>query len=140
MPYEFFDHQADIGIIGEGKSYEQAFQEAAKAMFEVMCDLKQVRSIKTIKINVSAVDLDALFVEWLNELLAQKDIADMLFNKFKVKIIKRGKTYSLTGTATGEKLNIAKHRLHTEVKAATYSQLKVWTEKNKHKAQCVVDV
>lgn len=142
MPYEFFDHQADIGIVGVGKSYEQAFQEGAKAMFEVMCDLKTVKSVKSICVDATAKDLAELFIEWLNELLAQKDIEDMLFSDFKVKTTKtKGKDkYKLTGTAKGETLDQKKHHLKVEVKAATYSQLKVWKDKNLYKAQCVVDV
>ena len=140
MPYEFFDHQADIGIIGTGKSRAQAFQEAAKAMFEVMCDLKKVKQVKTIPIATTAKDMEELFTEYLNELLAQKDIKDMLFSNFKVKITKTSSGYKLTGAAKGEKLDPKKHRLQTEVKAATYAQLKVWREKDLYKARCVVDV
>ena len=137
--YKFFDHQADVGIVGIGKSYEEAFQEGAKAMFEVMCDLKKVKHSKSIRVAATASDVASLFIEWLNELLAQKDIKDMLFSDFKVKIAKTKDGYKLAGTASGEKL-AKKHGLKTEVKAASYSQLKVWEEKGKYKAQCVVDV
>ncbi|MBU4015717.1 archease [Patescibacteria group bacterium] len=59
----------------------------------------------------------------------------MMFSSFKVKI--KGK--SLTADVKGEKLDPKKHHLKIEVKAATYSQLKI--EKGKeYKAQCVVDV
>tara|TARA_Y100000310_G_C20676235_1_gene813232 strand:- start:2527 stop:2937 length:411 start_codon:yes stop_codon:yes gene_type:complete len=136
MPYEFFDHQADVGIVGIGKSYEQAFEEAAKAMFEVMCDLKTVRQVKSLRVAVTGSDPEELLIEWLNELLAQKDIKDMLFSGFKVKITKN----KLTATVKGEKLSPQKHRLETEVKAATYSQLKVWKDRGEYKAQCIVDV
>jgi len=140
MSYKFFDHRADVGIVGTGKSYEETFQEAAKAMFEIMCDLKKVKQIKSIPIAATAKDMEELFIEWLNELLAQKDIKDMLFSSFKVKISKARDGYKLAGTAKGEKLNQKKHRLQTEVKAASYSQLKVWKEKDLYKARCVVDV
>jgi SHS2 domain-containing protein len=140
MSYEFFDHQADIGIVGVGKSYEQAFQEGAKAMFEIMCDLKTVKLVKSISVDATAKDLSELFIEWLNELLAQKDIVDMLFSSFKVRITKTKSGYKLTGVLKGETLNQKKHRLKVEVKAASYSQLKVWKDKNLYKAQCVVDV
>jgi len=140
MPYKFFDHQADVGIVGIGKSYEQAFQEAAKAMFEIMCDLKTVENAKSIHVDAVAKDMAELFVEWLNELLAQKDIEDALFGSFKVKIVEEKGRYKLTGTAKGEELNQKKHHLKVEVKAASYSQLKVWKDKNLYKAQCIVDV
>ena len=139
MSFKHFEHQADVGIIGIGKTLEEAFQEGAKAMFQVMADLKQISPKKSIKITVKASDEAALFIEWLNELLAKKDIEDMMLSDFKVKIQKIKNKFNLTGTAKGEKTS-EKHRLKVEVKAATYSQLKVQKEKNKYTAQCVVDV
>lgn len=140
MSYEFFDHQADVGIVGTGKSYAEAFQEAAKAMFEVMCELKLVKQTKSIGIDAVAENRAELFIEFLNELLAQKDIEDMLFSKFEVEITKTKNGYKLAGKARGETLDAKKHHLETEVKAASYSQLKVWKENGKYKARCVVDV
>lgn len=136
MVFRYFEHQADIGIIGEGSTLAKAFEEAAKAMFGVMADLKAIKPAKKVSIKCSAEDEETLLIEWLNELLAQKDIKDMMFSEFKVKI-KEGK---LVGLAYGEKLNTKKHKVKVEVKAATYSQLKVKKEKDKYIAQCVVDV
>ncbi len=135
MVYKYFEHQADVGIIGVGKTLEEAFQEGAKAMFQIMCDVDKVKPKKTIKIKLKSNDEESLFVDWLNELLAKKDIEEMMFSEFKVKI----KGTSLTADVKGEKLDLKKHHLKIEVKAATYSQLKI--EKGKeYKAQCVVDV
>ncbi len=136
MVFKTYEHQADIGLIGEGSTLAKAFEEGAKAMFSVMSDLKSVKPAKKVAINCAAHDSEALFVEWLNALLAQKDIKNMMFSKFEVKI-KDGK---LTGAAYGEKMDVKKHKIMVEVKAATYSQLKIWKEKGKFFARCVVDV
>jgi SHS2 domain-containing protein len=51
----------------------------------------------------------------------------------------RIKDHDLEATAKGENLDPEKHNVKIEVKAATYSQLKV--ERNeKFLAQCIVDV
>lgn len=136
MVYKYFEHQADIGIIGLGQSLPEAFEEGAKAMFQVMCDIDKVEPKKTIKIKLESNDDESLFIDWLNELLAKKDIEEMMFSSFKVKI--KGK--SLTAEVKGEMMNSEKHHLKVEVKAATYSQLRVWREGKDYKAQCVVDV
>ena len=60
----------------------------------------------------------------------------MAFCDFHVKI----KGNKLTATAYGEKFDAIKHKVKTEVKAATYSQLKIEKKGNKYYAQCVVDV
>ena len=133
--YDYFEHQADVGIIGIGNTLEEAFVEGAKAMFQVMCEIKDVEAKEEVKIEVDASDQETLFVEWLNALLAQKDIKDMLFSDFDVKI--EGNT--LKGVARGETMDLDKHEVKTEVKAATYSQLKIVKDKD-YKVQCVVDV
>ncbi|MBT3985083.1 archease [archaeon] len=133
--YDYFEHQADVGIIGIGNTLEEAFVEGAKAMFQVMCEIKEVEAKEEVKIEVDASDQETLFVEWLNALLAQKDIKDMLFSDFDVKI--EGNT--LKGVARGETMDLDKHEVKTEVKAATYSQLKIVKDKD-YKVQCVVDV
>ncbi len=138
--YKFFEHQADVGIIGIGKTLEEAFQEAAKAMFQVMCDVDEVAPKKSVKLKVEAAEQETLLTEWLNGLLARKDIEDMLFSEFEVKITKKGERFSLTAEVKGETMNSEKHHLKVEVKAATYSQLRVWKDGKDYKAQCVVDV
>ena len=134
--YELFEHTADVGIRGFGKTIEESFQECAKAMYTIMIDLETVEPKKEIKIKCDGFDNESLLVEWLNKLLALIDIEEMVFNEFKVEI----KNFKLTGIAYGEKLNQKKHHTKTEVKAATYSQVKVFQKNNQWISQCIVDV
>ena len=43
MAFEHFEHRADIGVKGIGKTLVQAFEEAGRAMFEVMTDIKKIK-------------------------------------------------------------------------------------------------
>jgi SHS2 domain-containing protein len=138
--FEYFDHEADIGIVGYGKNLEEAFEQGAKAMFNIMADINNIELKKEIKIKVEAPDEETLFIEWLNSLLAQKDIENLLFSEFEVKIKKVENKFVLEGIAKGEEMNYEKHQIDTEVKAATYSQLKIEKVNNIYKVQCVVDV
>ncbi len=138
MDYETFDHEADIGIRGYGKSVEEAFENAAKAMFSVMVDRSKVKPVTKFEIKAEAPDLEALLVEWLNQLLAIADLEGFLFSEFKVEISEDGTR--LTGYAAGEPLDKKKHEVRVEVKGATYSMLEVGKEDGRYKAQCVVDV
>ncbi len=142
MTFENFEHKADIGIRGKGKSIEEAFQEAGKAMFSIEINLKNVKKVKKIKISCNAQNVEELFVEWLNALLAQSSVHEMMFSDFKVKI-KENKTegkFSLEGEAFGEKFDEKRHEPKLEIKAATYSQLKVFKDQNQWICQCIVDV
>ncbi|MFX0152775.1 MAG: archease, partial [Candidatus Hodarchaeota archaeon] len=43
LSYEYFEHQADIGIRGKGKTLSEAFEQAALAMFEIMVETEDVK-------------------------------------------------------------------------------------------------
>lgn len=138
--FDYFDHQADIGIIGIGNTLSDAFIEGAKAVFDVMSDITTIYHKLTVKITVEASDKEALFVEWLNLLLAHKDIDNILFYDFVVDIIESKGKYILYGFAKGEELDKHRHCLKTEVKAATYNMLKISKHNNFFKVCCVIDV
>lgn len=132
------EHEADIGILAMGKTKEQAFEEGAKAMFGVMVDVEKVEPRKKVEVSAGAEKLDSLFVEWLNGLLAQMGLKDMVFSKFKVEI-KEGENFRLKGDAWGEEMK-PEHNYKTEVKAATYSGLKYKRVFGEHHLQCVLDI
>lgn len=134
--YETFEHGADVGIRGFGRTVEEAFQNGAKAMFSVMVDLDTVKADHSVEVHCEAGDTEELFVEWLNELLALMGIEEMVFCEFKVEI----NGNKLIGTANGEIFDPQKHHAKTEVKAATYSNLKVERKDDRWMAQCIVDV
>ncbi len=139
--FKLFDHKADVGVKGVGSTPEEAFAECAKAMFSVMADLKKVEVREWDGITVEAKDAEALLVEFLNELLYLKDVNEKLYSRFYLYITGgSGNTCSLVGKAGGEKIDAKKHKIKTEVKAASYHQLKVTKEAGKWIAQCVVDV
>jgi SHS2 domain-containing protein len=137
--FELLDHEADIGIRGWGSTINEAFENGAKAMFSVMVNLRKVELKEEIKVHVKADDLDSLFIEWLNELLAQRDILEMVFSDFKVEI-KKNREVFLAGEARGEHLDQKKHEIRTEVKAATYFGLKSGEESGLQYIQCVLDI
>ncbi|MCX8158582.1 MAG: archease [Candidatus Diapherotrites archaeon] len=138
--FELFEHKADMGIRGIGKNIEEAFSEAAMAMLTIMYETKKIKPKKKIVVETYADSLDNLLVNFLNEILYQKDVSEISFCKAKVKEIKKIKDqYKLLAELLGEKKPNKKIFI-TEVKAATYSQLKVKEEDNYWIAECIVDV
>jgi SHS2 domain-containing protein len=140
MAYKLLPHEADIGVQGIGSTLEEAFEEGAKAMFDVMVEIKKVEPKQAVDIDCDAYDIEALFVEWLNNLLAKRDIDDMVFSKFEVKISKVEKRFVLKAKAYGENIDQTKHGIKNEVKAATYSGLLYLEEGGKHYIQCILDI
>jgi len=134
---ETFEHGADIGIRGKGKSVSEAFENGAKSMFSLLVeDLDTITPEKSVIISCESYDLEGLFVAWLNSLLAESDMQRLIFSDFKVKI----HDLRLTGTAMGEPFDFSKHQRGVEVKGATFTELVVRQDGGWWIAQCVVDV
>ena len=138
--YELFETTADVGVRGYGESLEEAFENAARAMFEVMADVRSVRPEVEVEVSCEAEDLETLLVDWLNELLAQSTTRRMLFSEFNVKIGQEGSRFKLRGVARGEPIDPSRHELRTEVKAATYALIKVGREDDRYVAQLLLDI
>ena len=136
MTFEILEHEADVGIMASGKTWEEAFSEGAIGMLSLMADVEKVEPKEEVVMEASADDVAALFVEFLNEILFIRDSEEMFLSKFDITI----KGGSLAGRAWGEKIDQKKHGVKIEVKAATYSALKAWEGGGKKFVQCVVDV
>ena len=141
MSYEYLEHEADVGIRAKGSTLEEAFEEGAKAMFNIMFDLDLIEEKDKFNIEAEADDIAALFVEFLNEILYRKDTTGLAFSRVKVdRIEKTENLYHVNATIYGEMLNIRKHDVKTEVKAATYSGLKFEEKDGSFMLQCILDI
>ena len=143
--HETFEHIADVGVRGWGTTVEEAFIGGAQAMLEVMFDTSKVEGRTAVDIECGADDVEALFVEWLNAILTKRDLEDMVFVNFELRIEDGPEDGDdakvLHGKAYGDAFDPDAHPVRTEVKAATYSQLKVTRDADRRfVAQCIVDV
>ena len=139
--YEFLPHTADVYIAAYGCTLEEAFENAAKAMMEVMTDPNKVRAEKEVEINVEGHDLESLLYNWLEELLYIFETEGLIFSKFQVLSIKKlnGK-YLLKAKAWGEKFNPEVHESRTLVKAATYNLMEIKKDEKKCTLKFVLDI
>lgn len=138
MPdYELIDHTADIGIRARGKTLAQVFENAARGMFSILTDPEDVRPAKAYAIKAHALDVEALLVRFLSELLYKFAAENLVFREFKVKAITETTVEAL---ALGEKLDPIRHTLLTEIKSATYHLLKVREGKEGWVAEVIFDL
>ena len=120
--FEIVNHTADVGIIAYGGDINQAFANAARALFSLITELDDVEEILHRDIELTAPDEESLLVEWLNQLIYLFDTENIVFNRFDVTKLNNTQ---LKARSYGEKVDSSKHRLKTGVKAATYHMLKV---------------
>jgi len=135
--YEIIDHTADIGLRAFGKDKRSLFINAACGMSSIIADLKNVRTDKSIKLKLDAPNIEELFLLWLSELLYQYNNKRIIFKDFVIEQIDEN---HLLAHAEGEKLNLQKHKLKTEIKAVTYHELKVKQVKDAYCAEVIFDI
>jgi SHS2 domain-containing protein len=125
--YEVFEHTADVGIRASGEDLEEAFENSASGMFDIITDLDKVEAVGEYEVTLQAADLEQLLVDWLSELLYIHSVRQLMLSKFKVQIQEEEGEWHLKGNAKGENIQ-EKHPYHTEIKAVTHHILKI--EKN----------
>jgi len=135
--WEHFEHGADVGVRGWGRSRAEAFEQAALAMTAAITDPALVRPLNRVELNLHDDDLELLLTDWLNALVYEMSTRRMLFCRFSVHIDDHG----LAAVAEGERLAVERHQPAVEVKGATLTELKVAQQPDgSWVAQCVVDV
>jgi SHS2 domain-containing protein len=134
-PTSYFEHDADIGVIGRGATLEQAFEAAAQAVFAVITPLDGVRTQTTVSIEFEEADQELALVIWLNLLLGKARELGVVFSRFHLQ--RRGDKWN--GVVSGEKWNDSMER-GVEVKGATLTMLAVELTGSTWEVRCVVDV
>ncbi|WP_028840567.1 archease [Thermodesulfobacterium hveragerdense] len=141
--YETFEHGADIGIRGYGKTLEEAFSNLIKALFSLIgeeVDFNKIAADQRVEIKVEADFLEELVVIFINKVLSLFALENVFFKEFKGKIWESDQRVRLEGTLLGEKYSPEKFGYGVEVKGATFTLAKVERKGDLWIAQCVVDV
>lgn len=132
--FKFIDSiTSDVLFEAYGKSLKSLFENAAEAMFSVMCKIDKVEPKSEQKVSIKADSLEDLMVNWLQALIAQVDIEGMFYSKFRIIEIDEK---HLIGFIYGEP--VSQEKGSTVVKAVTYYKFKV--KKVKDGYMCVVSL
>ena len=162
--FETFEHTADIGIRAWGSEFSELFEEAAKALFDVMVDLKTVTPSQKLKVELKlplthtpfakegraglnlpysvkgrgeSEGFEELFLAWLQELLFISDTKHLMLSEFKVLELTPDR---LKAEVSGETANAGKHVLKHEVKAVTRHQFKLVQKGPRYFAEAILDI
>jgi len=135
--WEHFGHGADIGIRGIGPAKEEAFRQAAIALTAVITDPGCIALERDVVIEREAPDDEILLMDWLNALIYEMAVHQLVFGAFDVHL----QGNRLRGKAWGEKVDVRRHEPAVEVKGATCTGLSVaMNNAGEWVAECVVDV
>jgi SHS2 domain-containing protein len=137
MGYEFLNHTGDLGIRIWAEDVKELFQEAARALFDIITDIDKVEVHVNRKVTVEASTLEELLVAWLSELLYLHEVKGLLFCDFALTEINGG---SVRGVAMGEEFCEGRHPIKTSIKAVTYHQLEIKEKDGRWQAQVIFDI
>lgn len=139
--YDYLPHMSDIYIAAYGSTLNEAFENAAEAMFNIITDISKIHPIGMFKICVNGIDEYNLLYNWLEELLFLFDTNRFVFSKFKVyRIEKENSSYILEGEVYGEPFNPAVHKRGREIKSPTYSLMEISQSNSIYVVKFVLDI
>ena len=116
MKYRFIDDlTSDVMFEAFGKDLKEVFENAAEAMFTVICQLEKVGQTESREVEVKGRDERELLLNWLQELIAMVDTEGVFLSRFEVREIS---ATGLKAVVYGEEASPEKGE--TVVKALTY--------------------
>jgi SHS2 domain-containing protein len=128
--FDFLEHTADVYVRAYGVSLQDAYENAALAMFETITKSGKVVQTEKEIVTVEAEDLYALLYNWLEALLVNSELKGVLYSKFQ--IVEWSETvdsFKFTAHVWGEKFQPEKHVQKVAVKAITYHRMAVMQDK-----------
>ncbi len=139
--FEFLEHTADVYVRAHGINMQEAYENAALAMFETITNTAKVAQTEEETIEVTAEDQYALLYNWLEALLVNSETKGMLYSKFQIiDWTETSEQFKITAKIWGEKFNPKKHPQKVAVKAITYHLMVVIREKEKVVLEFILDI
>ena len=129
----FAEHTGELEIGLEAGSLAELFAEAGRALAEVMAGATAPACGAAVPVSLRASDRDALLVAWLDELLFLAERDKMIYGEIRIeRITERELGAAVRGAPATE--------LRTQVKAATFHDLKIVEDADGFAATVILDV
>jgi len=131
------EHTADLGLEIEAPTLAALFERAGLAMLGLALDVAPLAAREHRQLSVTADGVEELLHDWLQTLLVQLQLDGFAACELDVAHVDER---TVRGTATGERIDLARHPIHTELKGVTYHELAVHRRPTGWWARVIVDV
>jgi SHS2 domain-containing protein len=121
-----------------GNDLNELFAACAAACFHALTDLEKVRPVRKITLEQNGEYPEELLYNFISELIYLKDTEKLFLSDFDIDISPDRK--ALKAIVAGEPIDYDRHTIKTDVKAATYHNLKIEKVFNGYKVRMVLDL
>jgi SHS2 domain-containing protein len=137
LSWEAFEHEADIGLVIRASDGPELFATAGLAFFDLVCRVDAVVDRERYELSGGADDVEALLVDWLNDLVFLFQGRGVVCRRF---AFPEWSPRHYRAEAFGEPVDDARHEARDLVKAATYHGLSVTEDARGLEARVILDV
>lgn len=135
--FELEDHTADVAVEAHGETLATVFAAVADGLASAQCDAIPDGGSR-FAVEVAAESREALLFDYLDELIYQRDVRDVLPVENRLeRVADEAGEWTLSGSARGVPLDRLEAR---EVKAVTYSEMCIEDREEGWYAYVVLDV
>ncbi len=141
--YQFLEHTADVWVRAIGNTLEQAFEQCVYGLMNTMIENNSEIEEKIIHtFEIEEESKGSLLIAFLSDFLFLFDTEYLIFHRIQIDSIKQlsSNRYVLKATGYGDEFDSSKHISDIEVKAITYSYLKIDISEIKTLIEVVYDI
>jgi SHS2 domain-containing protein len=140
--FEFVDDvTSDLSFVAKGTSLSEVFCAAAEALLDATLEERETLGEQVLRrVVLVEPDLELLLLRFLNELVYLRDADGLLLRPREVVVQSTPTGAHLTAEFVGESIDPARHRLASEVKAATAHGLSLTRESEDFRVTVTLDV
>jgi riboflavin kinase/FMN adenylyltransferase len=136
VAYEEIEHTADVAIRVRGRDLAELFTNAAYGMWSLITpDLDAVKPTAEHSVEIEALDLEVLLVDWLSELLYLHETENEVYSEFEIHEISPTRLRATVRGGPTEGHSIRKH-----IKAVTFNDLSIEQTDEGYEATVVFDI
>ncbi len=131
--WEEIDHTADLALHLWADDLAALFITAARGMFSLVAAPQEEGTSRALAISLTALDVETLLVDWLNELLYLSETESLVFTGYELSHLT---PTALEATVTGKPVAM----YYNYIKAATFHNLSVDMTPDGYETEIVFDI
>ncbi len=138
--FEVFENVASADYLFDayGNDLNELFAACAWACFSAMTDPEKVSPASEFTLELQGESVEELLYNFISELIYLKDAKKIFLSAFDVTIASDNS--SLNAVVAGESIDYNMHTIKTDVKAATYHDLRIEKIDGGYKAHMLLDL